>query len=468
MEETTTAKSVFEFLTARNPEVDYPTPSSQSLSSRPNWFRPKQLKLWCEFSFQTLEAMYGGRLMDEARQKGRPLPPYPYLKPAIDCVIDNESTTLNLLTKWNHTIVTASLDVTKTFHPCDWVPRGRGAKTESSGPIETENKIKHPPGRRCKDIRDGNKKPSSTRLIPDAGGCSSSYRNSPRGPSAAAEQLPKEYKTASKWRSSDVLQGKFIDKTGSWIPGTRRSNKTKPIEQIYTYCVNLGCRYGCILTTGEAFIFRIKPRTAKPGIANLSSPGSIKELQTTLANDGLMEYVSVPWDNHSSGDLDKYKNLTVNLALWFIHILAGNRHEISWDYGALTSEKPKPQPNLPATAPEPSQVASSLKRSNESQRDPLSRGLRSLSKKRKRRVLDEDAIHFSFSGDQEFAKQSSDYETDQSVQTDSGSIPEREREMTAGSQTSEERLDLSMRNGSRSAKRHRGRSGKISTQARER
>lgn len=54
-----------------------------------------------------------------------------------------------------------------------------------------------------------------------------------------------------------------------------------------------------------------------------------------------MEYVSIPWASHRSGHSDEYETLTANLALWFIHVLAGNRHEVDWKYGPLKDEKVK-------------------------------------------------------------------------------------------------------------------------------
>ena len=137
----------------------------------------------------------------------------------------------------------------------------------------------------------------------------------------------------------------------------------------------------------------------------MSSSNGIKELKQRLATDGLMEYVSVPWGNHRSGDPDKYKDLTVNLALWFIHVLAGNRHEISWDYGALTSEKPAKELNTSVTAPTIYQAASGPRKSAESREEPVSWVLRSFSKKRKKNEPHEDVIHYSFSESQQFATQ---------------------------------------------------------------
>lgn len=64
-----------------------------------------------------------------------------------------------------------------------------------------------------------------------------------------------------------------------------------------------------------------------------------KKLDKALKTKGLMEYVSIPWENHSSGDLDNYRELTVNLALWFVHVLAGNSHQVDWKYCLLQNER---------------------------------------------------------------------------------------------------------------------------------
>ena len=63
-----------------------------------------------------------------------------------------------------------------------------------------------------------------------------------------------------------------------------------------------------------------------------------KLLRRRLIYNGLMEYVSIPWENHWEGFTDGHKTWTVNLALWFVHILAGNHYEVRWEYGRLEDE----------------------------------------------------------------------------------------------------------------------------------
>lgn len=262
--ESQTAESIFELLTAKNPAVNYPKPTSKTNTSCPAWYTPRQLKHWDEFKFQALEAIYRGELMDQALRKSSNLPPYPYLKYDVDCVVDDEPTTIHLLTKWNHTIVTASLDAVKKFQPCNWVPKARTTQLEEIGitgnDIQQRQRL-HP---RRQSTRYERKK-ASVGMRPDAGGSLPSSTDGMTDSSRRVESFPKEYKTASKWNSSVVLKKYLIEETGTWRPKSTRRNELMPIRQIYSYCVRNACRYGCILTTGEAFIFRIRPRIARPG-----------------------------------------------------------------------------------------------------------------------------------------------------------------------------------------------------------
>lgn len=46
-----------------------------------------------------------------------------------------------------------------------------------------------------------------------------------------------------------------------------------------------------------------------------------------------MEYASIPWDNTAPAGSKQPEKWTVNLALWFMHILAGNNFRVGWGYG---------------------------------------------------------------------------------------------------------------------------------------
>lgn len=70
-----------------------------------------------------------------------------------------------------------------------------------------------------------------------------------------------------------------------------------------------------------------------------------------LMDDGLMEFVSIPWTNHRNPDDSSEKIWTINLALWFVHILAGNRFEAARSYDSLITETLGTAPSAQVTEP---------------------------------------------------------------------------------------------------------------------
>lgn len=231
MDSSRRAKSILEFLTAENCSVFPQEPESKSNSRHPNWHSPKQINVWKEFNFENLEGLYDGKLMEELRNEGRKLPEYPASSPE-SRVDRNEPHTSLILNKWSHAILDTSLNAVRdTLHPSLWVP----------------------------DIGNTNwTRPLKRNWKPDAGAIAACGKDK-------RERFPKDYKVAKKWKSRVLHQKPLIDSAGLWFRGSTKSNEAMPIRQAFTYCVTTGCRYGCILSTEEAFIFRIKPRTPAKG-----------------------------------------------------------------------------------------------------------------------------------------------------------------------------------------------------------
>lgn len=71
-----------------------------------------------------------------------------------------------------------------------------------------------------------------------------------------------------------------------------------------------------------------------------------EDLKTRLKYDGMMEYTSIPWDNHSSGDIETLETWTINLALWFMHTLVGNNYQAQSEYRSLEAEDIREAPIL--------------------------------------------------------------------------------------------------------------------------
>ena len=230
MESIPKAKSILEFLTHRNPHVTL-SPEPSPNTHNPNFFWPREVRKWDEFSFENLEKIYDGQLMSAARTPRDALPHYPSIL-GKDCRIEDEPTTTSLIAKWNDQIVSVALEAVKDeLNPSIWVQK-------ASKPDQSDNAPK-------------------VILRPDAGAYSIHEQNHRE----KKERFPKDYKCARSWNGLKLRNGEHVDKrTGEWRPGSVRRNDTMPIRQAYTYSVEFGCRYGCLLTTDEAFIFRIRPR----------------------------------------------------------------------------------------------------------------------------------------------------------------------------------------------------------------
>lgn len=251
--------SVLDSLTWKNPPLQYEKPTSLSLTNAQRCMSPRQLEEWDEFNFETLSKISDGRLIEAAKKTASLLSACPYFEP---CVVTEEPETQHIITLWNYPIVQAGLTAIGEIIPtCKWNPstkdkRKTGESTRSTptcGGSSPAPSITNSFGRSgTTGMRKGR------RYYPDSGATVSCHTHGSSCPTSRIERLPKDYKSSTKWKSSDVLDA-LLEQDGTWKSGMAEKQAAWPIRQAYTYCVWFECRYGCILTTEEAFIFRVKP-----------------------------------------------------------------------------------------------------------------------------------------------------------------------------------------------------------------
>ncbi|EEU48709.1 uncharacterized protein NECHADRAFT_98887 [Fusarium vanettenii 77-13-4] len=399
MESRPPATSIFELLTAKNPELVQIEPANKTLTHSPHYFYPKELQPWDEFNFETLEDIFAGALLREARQNGRSLPAYPTLIPKLDCVITEEDSVTSLIVKWNESIVNMALiSVQDQFNPSLWNSKKRKHEKQDAEPLPARRgKRRQPPRRSSQSNRvQKPKKHRLSALRPDSGAVYHALSPEEHASPKTKERFPKEYKPATKWCSEKFFRSGFLNNKGKVRKGMIMQNYCMPIRQAFTYCVTHACRYGCILTCGEAFIFRLTKLEKK-------AAESQEALTKSLRDDGLLEYVSIPWANHYQGDIDSYKDLTVNLAMWFVHVLAGNQYWVDWKYCPLTEEEPKAGRLSEATT-EPSFESRESEDESDSSETTAPLGYTPVSVKDGEFSVGEDAIHWSFSERHDFTK----------------------------------------------------------------
>jgi hypothetical protein len=266
------ATSILELLTHPNPSVHHEKPRSKTNTHSAKYHFPQQIRKWEEFeNVNILRAMFGGSLLREATQGNRDLNPYPILDPDADCRISAEDDTRDLINSWNKKIVTSALKpIQHIFHPVIW-SKGDSPKHKEKHPLppRRQEQRRHQPSRGCSLKARQPRSQSLSRLQPDSGSIAWSPPTVKSDSSSAAhrqERFVKEYKPASKWNSESFFKDGLLDESGTFIRITR--NLAWPIRQAYTYCIQHMCRYGCILTCEEAFIFRIMPREDTRGECN--------------------------------------------------------------------------------------------------------------------------------------------------------------------------------------------------------
>lgn len=263
--------SILELLTHPNPTVSHQRPKSKTNTHGTHLHCPRQIKKWKDFpTFRSLDNAFGGRLLRAALQEGRNLPPYPTIYPEIHCVLRDEEDTKGLLHKWNESIVNAALrPIQHEFHAAIWRRGDAPTNMEPCEPPPREEAVRMQPQRQCSDKARKPKMHSLGRLKPDSG--TSCPKPAPPGsyPTATTffcqERFPKEYKPATKWRSEWLEDPRLLNQAGLWKKGQMNDNVAWPIRQAFSYCIKDLCRYGCILTCYEAFIFRVQPLDECPG-----------------------------------------------------------------------------------------------------------------------------------------------------------------------------------------------------------
>ncbi|KAH8894436.1 hypothetical protein GQ53DRAFT_820832 [Thozetella sp. PMI_491] len=338
------AQSIFEYLTTKNPEIlskvngDKPKTNSKS----PDWWCPRRVKEWEEFNFETLKSVFDKEAFRQcflSRDLDYPAPAL--LSIELDEV--GEDTTRHILTRWTMPMVNSALDSVKaSLNPVLWVPASLAARdwVKEKPPLTAKSrKRSYPDGAGIPPAPPDNEKHS------DVDSTTSDPSVAQKLPQS---KLPSEVKPGRNWDSSDLPS--YHDKEGNWIEGMSRYGVyTRPIRQIFSYCILINARYGFIITTKEVFIIRVRPIGFKE--SQVSSLSQVVVSSTTRISDetsirrqmelnGVMEYKSIPWSAHRKAEtIENYEELTISLSLWLLHILAGNNSGISWEYNSLSEER---------------------------------------------------------------------------------------------------------------------------------
>lgn len=261
--------TVLDSLRWLNPEVEYDADGGSNTKNT-KYHTPKKIIPWTEFNMDTVASIAGGKLLRIIQTTPSLLSAPPELGPAF-CF--EEDSTKFIMTKWNHEIVQKCLDAVNDQLPtCTW-QSGILAKSKRGSSILTTASTSYTSTPASESTIPAHialvhaalsyaSQRGGTGMRPDAGATAFCHTHGNSCPASWIERLPKDYKTPTKWRSWEALQRLLKDKSGNLIARETIKDRAFPFRQAYTYCVEFNCRYGCILTTEEAFVFRIRPGIA--------------------------------------------------------------------------------------------------------------------------------------------------------------------------------------------------------------
>ncbi|MCJ1258317.1 hypothetical protein MMC24_006149 [Lignoscripta atroalba] len=299
-------QSLLDYLRIPNPAVSGEAcpDGSNTKSTKNDYYVPRAVCEWEEFEYETLNVFYGGELRRVLEQEFdlqdfSGIPDFPF------CKYFDENSFESLLIKWNHSIVSEALSKAQHFlsRMHDPIYMVRGGQAESPYPRK--------------------------KWKPDWG-CVRLPRFEPRV--KRKNLLPGDTKVSAKW-SSELI------KTGEMTNNRESKDWTRPISQIYSYCVRNNTRYGYIITDAELVAVRIRlvqqhdPQTSFDTAR--SSPEPAKSVIHRARTEGILEYKAIPWTEGGNEAGRNSKSMTINLALWWLHLIATGKTDIGDDYGTL-------------------------------------------------------------------------------------------------------------------------------------
>lgn len=144
--------------------------------------------------------------------------------------------------------------------------------------------------------------------------------------------LPGDTKPSKVWSSAVIKLGEVEDdpKTVAWL---------RPLCHIFAYCVRCNARYGYLISDKELVVVWIHPGSQTSSRSAIEIERSLKSSISTPAtrarNTGILEYQAIPWDNDWEAGDNRYKGMTVNLALWWLHMMAAEESAIEEHYTPL-------------------------------------------------------------------------------------------------------------------------------------
>ena len=330
-------QSLLNYLRSRDPHLDATPcrPGKNTASKNNPWDLPQRIEVWKDFEYDALQSIYGGVLRQVLERQFAletfAIPEFPF------CHIHDEDSLESLLVKWNQSVMSNALS---TAQGC------------------LEGRLIDGEIYMCEGGQAQWPSESFKRRRPDWAGVKPAMLLE-EAQSKAKNLLPGDTKLSKKWSSAAINQGNLEE-------AENRVDWLQPMGQIFTYCVGNNARYGYLITDKELVVVRVRPNEetdeaetdevdsqgpvgymasvtgmsseeAKAALKAVASEGA--PLASRTRRGGLLEYRAIPWRDHIDETNEDTGLLTVNLALWWLHMMAANESAIEENYPPLRDTK---------------------------------------------------------------------------------------------------------------------------------
>lgn len=340
---------LLDFLTVENPVINQRRcrGGGNTKSKNNKWCIPRYIQVWEDFEYDSLRLMYGGDLQRLLQRKYQ-LSGSTVTEDSPFRTISDETSFDGVFSHWIQARVSEGLSkaqgTLQSFGIRENIYMKRGGQADYPGSMSEFNPDWA--GVRCSHFQ---------LQLADTVDLTS-RRQEPRN------ILPGESKVGKKWSSDKIVRGPLeieYQESHDWL---------RPLSQVFTYCVKANARYGYIVTAKELVVLRVRPflepnEDTQPSQESDSfrsqgsasdAPSSFDVYESSIPTDsaeagisnfmtaadrasnlGALEFKAIPWENC---ERENSQALTVNLALWWLYMLAGQNVDISDTYKALREE----------------------------------------------------------------------------------------------------------------------------------
>lgn len=316
-----------------------PTTSCNEKFDEP--LRAKDVKEWTDFQEDALETIYGTILERNIHQHN----PDIFAGALSDAnlrEIHDEDSLEALLIRWNYGVVSTALSIAQrqltspklgeVGHCADEISMVRGGQA----PVPS--------------LPNQHKKACRPDWAAKISHLASATKRTQKCQESTWNILPGDTKLSTKWKSS-------MDKESN-------PEYLKPLNQIFRYCKHARVRYGYLLTQEELAVIRISwightPDNVQTRITDPERRHSQRRFDARLSypkpkqETKCLELKSISWANNANTEPG---TMTVNLALWCLHMMAARERSLGWGYPTLLEEY-----HTPDARPRLRQAGSSLR-----------------------------------------------------------------------------------------------------------